>query len=448
MSELPGAWTEVLFDEINSFRSQTIDPSDYPNEVFELYSVPTFPTRKPELLKGSAIGSTKQVVTPGDVLVCKINPRINRVWKVMSKTDKRQIASSEWIVMRAKGMEPEFLRNFFSSQAFRETLCEDLTGVGGSLTRAQPKRVSKFKLPIAPLAEQKRIADKLEAVLGRVDACRARLDRVPGLLKRFRQSVLAAATSGQLSNEWRSLHKTSDRSQEIDIGEDTIEVPASWQKATLTDVIDSTRPLCYGVVQPGEEISGGSLLIRVQDMLGGRINTEGLRTISKDVDAEYKRSRVKIGDLLISVVGTIGRTSIVPSNLEANIARAVARIACRDGIDSRWVNYWLCCDTLQWWLASSSKEVARKTLNLSDLENAPVAIPSFPEQQEIVRRVEALFAFADRIEARLTEARAQVERLTPATLAKAFRGELVPQDPNDEPASAILERLSQNQKSK
>lgn len=116
MSELPGAWTEVLFDEINSFRSQTIDPSDYPNEVFELYSVPTFPTRKPELLKGSAIGSTKQVVTPGDVLVCKINPRINRVWKVMSKTDKRQIASSEWIVMRAKGMEPEFLRNFSAAK--------------------------------------------------------------------------------------------------------------------------------------------------------------------------------------------------------------------------------------------------------------------------------------------------------------------------------------------
>jgi type I restriction enzyme S subunit len=68
-------------------------------------------------------------------------------------------------------------------------------------------------------------------------------------------------------------------------------------------------------------------------------------------------------------------------------------------------------------------------------------LPTLPEQQEIVRRVEDLFAFADRIEARLATAQKTVERLTPATLAKAFRGELVPQDPNDEPASALLERF-------
>lgn len=173
----------------------------------------------------------------------------------------------------------------------------------------------------------------------------------------------------------------------------------------------------------------------------GNINVDDLRTISKQVDAEYKRSRIRQGDLLISVVGTIGRTAIAPANLEANIARAIARLACRKGVESRWLNYWLSCDTLQWWLSSTSKEVARKTLNLSDLASAPVALPPLPEQQEIVRRVEALFAFADRIEARLATAQKTVERLTPATLAKAFRGELVPQAPNDEPASVLLERL-------
>jgi len=142
---MPNGWLEIGFDELNGFKSATINPADYPDEVFELYSVPTFPTRKPELLRGSEIGSTKQGVAPGDVLICKINPRINRVWKVMPKTDKRQIASSEWIVMRAAGADTEFLRSFFSSQSFREILCEDLTGVGGSLTRAQPKRVAKFR---------------------------------------------------------------------------------------------------------------------------------------------------------------------------------------------------------------------------------------------------------------------------------------------------------------
>ena len=81
-------------------------------------------------------------------------------------------------------------------------------------------------------------------------------------------------------------------------------------------------------------------------------------------------------------------------------------------------------------------------INSEEIKGLPVLLPSIPEQQEIVRRVESLFAFADRMEARLAEARKTVERLTPATLAKAFRGELVPQDPADEPAAALLERLN------
>jgi type I restriction enzyme S subunit len=80
-------------------------------------------------------------------------------------------------------------------------------------------------------------------------------------------------------------------------------------------------------------------------------------------------------------------------------------------------------------------------LNLADVRRIPVPIPSLDEQDEIIRRVEELFAFAGRIESRLAALRKKVERLTPAVLAKAFRGELVPQDPADEPATALLERL-------
>jgi type I restriction enzyme S subunit len=79
-------------------------------------------------------------------------------------------------------------------------------------------------------------------------------------------------------------------------------------------------------------------------------------------------------------------------------------------------------------------------LNLSKIKKFPLPLPPLEEQSEIVRRVESLFTFADRIETRYHAARAQVEKLTPATLAKAFRGELVPQDPNDEPVSVLLER--------
>src|SRR5262249_49427048 len=88
--------------------------------------------------------------------------------------------------------------------------------------------------------------------------------------------------------------------------------------------------------------------------------------------------------------------------------------------------------------------VNQASINQTDVKSVMIPLPSLDEQHEIVRRVETLFAFADRLEARYNAARAQAERLTPALLAKAFRGELVPQDPNDEPASVLLERIRTN----
>jgi type I restriction enzyme S subunit len=141
------------------------------------------------------------------------------------------------------------------------------------------------------------------------------------------------------------------------------------------------------------------------------------------------------------VVGTIGRLAIVPQGFEGNIARAIARLACGPSVLPNWIRYWLQNNVVQWWLLRSSREVARKTLNLSDLAKTRVAVPSRKEQEEIVRRTEDLFAFVAQLEQRVAAARRLLEVATPSTLAKAFRGELVPQDPNDEPASVLLARI-------
>jgi type I restriction enzyme S subunit len=185
MSDIPTNWIEVLFGELNQFSSNTIDPASFSDEEFELYSVPSFPSREPALVTGKEIGSTKQALQPDDVLVCKINPRINRVWHVAPYKIRRQIGSSEWIGFRVPYLDSRYFQYYFSSNEFRESLCADVTGVGGSLTCAQPKKVATFFVPVAPVSEQKRIADKLDAVLARVDACRDRIARIPAILKRF-----------------------------------------------------------------------------------------------------------------------------------------------------------------------------------------------------------------------------------------------------------------------
>lgn len=321
---------------------------------------------------------------------------------------------------------------------------QKLTGYfTGSTIKHFPKtEIVKYPVRVPPLAEQTRIADKLDTVLTRVDACRDRLARVAPLLKRFRQSVLAAANSGRLTEDWRMSHIGIGGNKKLRLGEDILQIPMPWNVQSLVDVIDKVRPLCYGVVQPGMECDNGVPLVRVQDMLHGTVDVTALRTVSAEVDNEYRRSRVSSGDVLISVVGTIGRVALVPNGFDGNIARAVARISCIDSVQAGWIHAWLSSPSVQWWLNNNSKEVARKTLNLSDLIALPVPVPTHGEQSEIVRRVETLFAFADRLESRLKSAQQAADRLTPALLAKAFRGELVPQDPDDEPAAELLKRLA------
>jgi type I restriction enzyme S subunit len=127
-----------------------------------------------------------------------------------------------------------------------------------------------------------------------------------------------------------------------------------------------------------------------------------------------------------------------------NVSREVAVVPVDQALaSSAYISLWIASDECQRWLTGMTKGVAYTGINIEDLRTLPLKLPLKEEQVEIVRRVETLFAFAEGLEARLQTARRATERLTPALLAKAFRGELVPQDPNDEPASELLRRLQQ-----
>lgn len=427
MNKVPRTWVTRPFGELNGFYGANIDPASYPTERFELYSIPVFPTGKPEQPLGSEVGSTKQVVVHNDVLISKINPRINRVWQVGLSIGLRQIASSEWIGFRCTQMDARYFRYYFTSPTFRDLLCSDVTGVGGSLTRAQPKRVAGFPVPVAPVNEQKRIADKLDTVLTRVDAVNTRLARVAPILKRFRQSVLAAATSGRLTEDWR---KTRGGPQA--------------EKTTLQSICQQHRVITYGVVKLGDETPGGTPCLRTSNVRWLRFELEGMKLIHPALSAEYKRTVLCGGEVLVNVRGTLGGVAVATSEMAGwNVSREVAVVPVdQKTADPAFIALWIASEDCQRWLTGVTKGVAYTGINIEDLRTLPLELPGKEEQAEIVRRVETLFAFADRLEARLQTAQTATERLTPALLAKAFRGELVPQDPNDEPASELLKRLA------
>lgn len=425
MSVLPDNWIEVEFDELNEFTSRNVNPADVLNEKFELYSVPSFPTRKPEIVLGSEIGSPKQIVRENDVLVCKINPKINRVWQVGKANGLRQIASSEWIVFRSSRLKPSYLRYYFSSYGFREMLCRDLTGVGGSLTRAQPKRVAKLPLPLAPVNEQERIAAKLDSLLAAVDACRARLEKVPELIKRFRQSVLAAATSGALTEVWR----------------ESLAGSAEWVDTQIQEIASvgtGSTPLRSNEIF----FTNGTIPWITSAATSQELVTKADTFVTDAAVTAHRLKRYEIGTLLVAMYGegkTRGQVCELGIVATINQACAAVKVDVSKAL-TKYVKFSLQSNYLQ--MRAMAEGGNQPNLNLSKVKEFPIHLPGMEEQAEIVRRVEVLFAIADKLEASLVTARKRVDQLTPAILVQAFRGELVAQDQNDEPASALLARTS------
>jgi type I restriction enzyme S subunit len=266
-------------------------------------------------------------------------------------------------------------------------------------------------------------------VLARVDACRDRLDRLPALLKRFRQSILAAATSGQLTEDWRVNNSCTRQWTEQPLG------------AIILEMRNGLSP------KPSEQPPGAKIL-RISSVRPGKLDFYDHRYLVVD-SATLNQYQLKQDDLLFTryngSLDFVGVCAIVPELSEGFVYpdKLIRVRVDRKKVAPKYVEITFGSQSVRSQVEDFIKSSAgQKGISGGDLKTTNIPIPPLPEQTEIVRRVEILFAFADRLEARLASARRQVSQLTPALLAKAFRGELVAQDPADEPASELLKRLA------
>jgi len=309
----------------------------------------------------------------------------------------------------------------------------DYTGFVTGSTRLKLTQAAMrgIPVPLAPLNEQRRISAKLDTTLAAVDACRQRLDGVEALLKRFRQAVLAAATSGELTREWRE-------GKEI-----------AFDRLAIQDLCLNERySLCIGPFGSNLKVSDykeqGVPLVFVREIRARQFGGPGTKYVTPEKAHELIAHQVRPGDLLMTKMGDPpGDTAIYPESLP--FAIMTSDVVCirpdPHKIDKTFLSYLLESPGGRDLIQGITAGVAQQKISLERLKTVFLKVPSLPEQQEIVRHTQSLFSLADQLEARLTTARKVVDRLTPALLAKAFRGELVPQDPGDEPASALLERI-------
>ena len=428
-SGLPSSWLDVTLGEVIDYgATEKAEPEEILNDawILELEDIQKQTSKliKKEYFSERQPKSTKNRFMKGDVLYGKLRPYLDKV--IIADDDG--FCTTEIIPLKpGKLLNDRYLFYSLKRKEFLEYVSEVSHGLNMPRLGTKQGKSAPFKL--APLNEQTRIANKLDNLLAKVDAAQARLEKILVLLKRFRQSVLTAATSGELTREWRNTNNISFH---------------DWKVARLSELAVSIRS------GSGDKPSGhseGIPVLRSSAVRDMKINFSDVRYFAKDKEISPCDS-LKNGDLLFTRLSGspeyVGNCAAV-FGLPHTVVQYPDRLFCvklKDLRSALYLEIFFSSMQFKSYISQHIKSSAgHQRITLEPIKNAEVNIPSITEQKEIVRRVESLFALADVVEKQYHEAKRRVDRLTQSLLSKAFRGELVPQDPNDEPATELLKHI-------
>jgi type I restriction enzyme S subunit len=376
----------------------------------------------------------------GDTLLVKDGAGIGKLGYVANLPSSATVNSSLLVVRpNDELLVDKYVFYYLKGPQFQQIALERITG--SATPHLFQKDIKRLNVLVPPKGEQRRIVSKLEKLLGQMDTCQQRLVKIPMLLKRFRQSILAAACSGRLTADWREENAvvTNEAHEELPIG---------WKPVCVGNLIESLK---YGTAQKCGYEKRGVPVLRIPNVVNGTIDHADLKYAELPAK-ELDQLCLRPGDILLirsnGSVSLVGKCALV-RRTEAGFAYAGYLIRLRPNrtyIEPEFLNLVLGSFDIRLQIELEARSTSGvNNINGEEVRALRLSLPPLAEQQEIVRRVEGLFALADQIEARFEKARAQVEKLTPSLLARAFRGELVPQDPNDEPASVLLERIKKQQ---
>lgn len=451
MSRLPEGWAWTTLGEIApEVKASSIQP--IPGTIYELWSVPSFADGKPEVVDGRTIRSSKRPVEPDDILVCKINPRINRVWRVGEYRGNPQVASPEWIVIRPHGSgcaTPKYLQFYLSSPRFREWIVERVSGVTGSHTRAQPREVMSQSIPLPPLPEQMRIVEALEDQLSRLAAAEGILARVWIRSRTLDDMCVDDVVLGRVLD----LPLTSSPSDALRGRHDRFDyqalppLPADWEWALaekLCQSINSGSTPAAGLMQ---ENHGDVPFLKVYniDPAGHLDFTKSPTFVSSDTHrGQLRRSITLPGDVVTNIVGPpLGKSATVPdSHPEWNHNQAVVSFRAGDDVEPQWLAACLRSPFIVGLLKSTARATAGQfNIALTTCRELPLPKPPVEVQRALLEELADQQSVLRHARLTVNAINSRSTALRRSVLRAAFRGQLVDQDPSDEPATAALERL-------
>jgi type I restriction enzyme S subunit len=237
-------------------------------------------------------------------------------------------------------------------------------------------QVRETQVPLPPLPEQRKIAAILSSVDHAIEASQTVIDQLQIAKKAMMAELLTKGLPGR--------HK---KFKETEIGE----VPAEWEVVPLDAWIEPGRPICYGILMPGQGHPGGVPVIKVKNIKNGVIDSSDLLLTSPEIDGQYARSRLRPMDVLLTIRGTTGRVARVPAELaNANITQDTARLSIRTEISTNYAFYCLQSELSQRQIQDHTRGQAVKGINIGDVRQLRLPLPGQEEQGEIAAFFEAM----------------------------------------------------------
>jgi type I restriction enzyme S subunit len=432
MSNLPAAWLKVPIGQFARIVGGGTPPSKNPaNFASPGNGIPWLTPADLSGYRAQTVARGSRDLTPQGLSVCgaTLLPKGSVLFSSRAPIGYVAIAANE--LSTSQGFKSFILPSGFDSRFCYYQLKHlkpdaEAIATGTTFKELSGAAAARLTFAVAPWAEQTRIADQLDTLLASINACNDRLDAIPGLLKRLRQAVLETALSGDLTAEWRdgaAITKEHWKSKllgeiaEVGTGSTPLRSNGLYYADTGTPWITSAA-------------TGKPYVLTAQEF------------VTPVAVADHRLKVYPPGTLLIAMYGE-GKTrgQVTELKIHATINQACAAVKVDESQTSTsfvklalWVQYEQ--------MRALAEGGNQPNLNLSKVRGIPIQLPPLQEQVEIVSRVDSLFQLADRIEARCQAMCSHTQRLAPQVLVKAFRGELLPQDPNDEPAEALLARIA------
>ena len=361
-------------------------------------------------------------------------------------------------------MNKKYVGLFFKSQEYRKYVSR--ISKGTNINNLKRDHILEINFPLAPLNEQNRIVEKVEELFSDLDKATEDLKKSQEQRKIYRQAVLKAAFEGKLTEKWRKnnpyeknylekIHKSIKNFNFMKTGQDVPRrlppldflylpsLPDNWLWMEAHKICTSVRD---GTHDTPKYIENGIPLITSKNLINGKIDFNNIQFISKRDHKEIiKRSFVENDDILFGMIGTIGNPVIVTCKKEFSIKNVGLFKKSYDYIIPKYLRYWLDSSKLFKILKEKDfiKGTTQKFISLGNLRILPIPLSSLEEQCEIVNEIESRLSVCDKLAETVQQSLKKIEYLRQSILKKAFEGNLVPQNPEDEPVEKLLERIKQ-----